>query len=392
MQVMDVLRFLPLSLTLCGTLCGDNTAGRAVQTQPAYFEAITLGDGARFVVRIDDPDSINEAHRIMLGEETRRVHLAADVVKAPASYNEPWSFHLDPNSVSFFADASAECDATALMIEYNLESVGGSFLPNNHWCARSSRLLREFMPPSNPVLTVVSAASFSEVAISPESLASVIGADLARTTEWATGDELPTELGGVEVELNREGSTTRRKSRLVYVSPERINFIVPDGISSGVYRVRLIREGMRSLDAFTRVESVAPGLFFGVADGERYANATLLRVRPDGSRQIDSLFNVDPASGEFTPAPIDFGAPQDQLYLSLYGTGFGTEKVSVAAGSDRVRVLFAGAQGEIPGLDQINIALPHSLAGRRTIDITVSGETDDGHVIESIPVTLLVKR
>src|ERR1035438_7047647 len=71
---------------------------------------------------------------------------------------------------------------------------------------------------SNPI-AVVNAASYDRT-IAPDSLATIFGANLARTTASATLDpngQLPTELASTNVEINGI------LAPLVYVSPGQIN-------------------------------------------------------------------------------------------------------------------------------------------------------------------------
>jgi hypothetical protein len=61
------------------------------------------------------------------------------------------------------------------------------------------------------------------------------------------------------------------------------------------------------------------------------------------------------------------------VYLSLYGTGFDSVPVAIHcyySGSQILPVTYAGPQGQIPGLDQINLQLPAALAGTGTVAIT----------------------
>jgi uncharacterized protein (TIGR03437 family) len=50
--------------------------------------------------------------------------------------------------------------------------------------------------------------------------------------------------------------------------------------------------------------------------------------------------------------------------------------VRIAAGPENLPALFAGPQGAYTGLDQVNVQLPRSLAGRGDVDIllTVDGK------------------
>ena len=70
----------------------------------------------------------------------------------------------------------------------------------------------------------------------------------------------------------------------------------------------------------------------------------------------------------------------DQLFLVLFGTGMrfrsSLSNVSVKIGGIDAPVEYAGPQGEFAGLDQINVRLPRSLAGRggAVLDLLVDGK------------------
>lgn len=86
-----------------------------------------------------------------------------------------------------------------------------------------------------------------------------------------------------------------------------------------------------------------------------------------------------------TAVPIDVSSP---VFVSLYGTGIRgrttLEGVEVRAGGLRLPVQFAGAQGA-PGLDQVNVELPASLAGRGEIPIVLSV---DGKVANTVTLRI----
>ncbi|HYD29627.1 MAG TPA: calcium-binding protein, partial [Azospirillaceae bacterium] len=57
------------------------------------------------------------------------------------SWNQPWTFHLEPSSVFFF-DLSAEVgDASISYVQNHLGEVGGAFLPGSVWTPWSSHLI-----------------------------------------------------------------------------------------------------------------------------------------------------------------------------------------------------------------------------------------------------------
>jgi uncharacterized protein (TIGR03437 family) len=82
-----------------------------------------------------------------------------------------------------------------------------------------------------------------------------------------------------------------------------------------------------------------------------------------------------------TATPIDLGAETDIVVVTLFGTGLRKNtdltRVRATIGGVDAPVLFAGAQGQFAGLDQVNLQLSRSLQGRGEVPIilTVDGQT-----------------
>lgn len=97
-------------------------------------------------------------------------------------------------------------------------------------------------------------------------------------------------------------------------------------------------------------------------------------------------FNISLSNADGTPAAIDAGS-----FVSLFGTGmrYGTSDPMppLMIGTTPVTLLFAGAQGQFDGLDQVNFQIPHSLAGKGEVDLSVV--MPDGKT--SNPVKLKIK-
>lgn len=212
-----------------------------------------------------------------------------------------------------------------------------------------------------PSASAVSSASLA-APIAPESLASIFGAQLADTIAAAADPQSPpASLGGIN--LNVFDSTgAERPAPLLYVSPSQINFQVPAGTLPGSVHL-LVRNGSKTLDVTAQVSGIAPGIF--TVPGN-IAAAYGTRIEPDGSQTI-----LPPA----TPIILD----QRPVYLSLFGTGIrgrsSLNHVSVTIGGIDSQVSYAGAQGSIPGLDQVNVLLPTALlgAGRVPAVLAVDG-------------------
>ena len=116
----------------------------------AYFRFTDVEEKPRFVIKLVDAAKVAHARRILGGEETSRVHVQGTIVKEPASYNPGWSYHLKPETIEFFENAIEVCDATICYVEENLTDVGGSTLPNSHWCPWTSRLVDEVSESGKP--------------------------------------------------------------------------------------------------------------------------------------------------------------------------------------------------------------------------------------------------
>jgi uncharacterized protein (TIGR03437 family) len=79
------------------------------------------------------------------------------------------------------------------------------------------------------------------------------------------------------------------------------------------------------------------------------------------------------SDGSIVPTPINVSA--GPVTLALFGTGFrasGTSGVTATVKGTAVTVTYAGAQPDYPGLDQVNITLPSSLAGSGMVGIQIT--------------------
>jgi uncharacterized protein (TIGR03437 family) len=126
------------------------------------------------------------------------------------------------------------------------------------------------------------------------------------------------------------------------------------------------------------ITRVAPGVLTANATGQGIAAATVLHVRADGLQTVENAAVYDADKGLWEPNPIDMGSDRDQVFLMLYGTGIrhraAASSVTATVNGVSVPVQFSGAQPTYPGLDQVNLRLPYSLAGSGTVDVVVTVE------------------
>jgi hypothetical protein len=110
---------------------------------PAFFEFDVPPSPGKVIIKLTDPEKIQQARAILSGAEQESTHVMGKIVKFPVAYNQGWSYHLNPDTITFFSFAIEVCDATPQYVEDHLDEVGGAFLPGGHWCPWGSRLLRE---------------------------------------------------------------------------------------------------------------------------------------------------------------------------------------------------------------------------------------------------------
>jgi uncharacterized protein (TIGR03437 family) len=95
---------------------------------------------------------------------------------------------------------------------------------------------------------------------------------------------------------------------------------------------------------------------------------------------VEPLITVDPLTRRATQLTIDLGPETDEVRLVFFATGlrFRSSLAGVKLDIDGVDapVEYAGSQGELPGLDQVNARLPRSLAGRGAVAMRL---VVDGH-------------
>jgi hypothetical protein len=96
-----------------------------------------------FFFKITNPDTIQQARCITRDSTIATRHVSGTIIPKRAPYNPEWSFHLDPETIEFFVIKTEVCDANLTFVEDHLDEVGGSTLPNSHWCPWSSQLIAE---------------------------------------------------------------------------------------------------------------------------------------------------------------------------------------------------------------------------------------------------------
>ncbi|MCI0337641.1 MAG: SBBP repeat-containing protein [Acidobacteria bacterium] len=263
------------------------------------------------------------------------------------------------------------------------ESSSGNFpvTPN----ALSAPITRGFtskimIEPRSTDLANVSAASFIRGPLAPESIVAAFGVEMAHTADSSGTTNPFNTLGSVAIKV-RDSDGKEREGQLYYVSPGQINYYLPAGTATGPAQISLTTSRARIAAEEINITTVAPGVFTANADGKGVAAAVMVRVKPDGSQLVEAVSRFDQAQNKFVAIPIDLGQETDRVFLSIFGTGWrfrsSESAVKVTIGGIDVPVTYAGIQPTFVGLDQINVQLSRSLAGKGEVDmvVTVDGKT-----------------
>ncbi len=229
----------------------------------------------------------------------------------------------------------------------------------------------------------VQSAAAPNRAVTPESIASIFGSNLAAATEQAGIQPPPISLGGVTLTVT-DSAGTARVAPLTYVSASQINFVVPAGTVAGNAQFTISNGSAASLTTAGTttgiIQSVAPTLFTMSGDGKGVPAANAIQVTTAAPQTQSSVpvFQCTPSGCESTPIAL---SANTTVYLILYGTGIRNRSslanVTININGIDVPVLYAGLQPSYEGLDQINVQLPQSLSGSGQVNVvlTVDGQT-----------------
>jgi uncharacterized protein (TIGR03437 family) len=238
-----------------------------------------------------------------------------------------------------------------------------------------------------------SAANYAQ-ALALDSIGALFGMELANRTQTAERTPLPETLAGAQVRLTDYLGFTHI-APLFYVAPGQINFHVPTtlrliedpniGLGKNA-RVGVYIDGQLVADGSVNLARINSGLFTSTTGGvQGVAVGLALRIKPDGTQSYEPLSVFDQARNRVVANPIDLTPQNDQVFLILYGTGFrarpSLETVKVTINGTDLEVLYAGPQGELVGLDQLNVRVPRRLVGAGEVRLRFSANETGGSVV-----------
>ena len=231
-----------------------------------------------------------------------------------------------------------------------------------------------------PVTSVSAASNALNASLAPSLIASAYGKGLADSTVNAPLP-LPATVANVGV-IVKDAAGNTREAQLYFISANQINYVVPDQTSVGTATVTMTKNGQTVGSGTIQVAAIAPGIFAANGNGQGAASAEAVKY----PAQTWQFTGTCPAVGSCVTVPFDVGTAATPVYLELYGTGIRGTKSSVTAtiGGTAAAATW-GVQSQYPGMDQVNLLVPTSLAGRGEVDVVL---TVDGVAANTVRVNI----
>jgi uncharacterized protein (TIGR03437 family) len=347
-----VLKYANSALTtFAGTgdvgFAGDNgPANKAVLNNPVGLAIdaagnIYIADANEFRIRVVSPTGI-----ISTVAGSGHVGYVGDGGSALAAYlNFPTGVCLDGSGNIYIAD-------TENNVVRMLSIAAPAILPNGVGSSAT------FLPP-----------------ISPGSLATIAGTNLATSTPPTAATPLPTILAGASVSVNG------RAAPILYASPAQINFQVPWETATGNATVTVSVDGVTSNTITVPVTAAAPGIFYypsGAARAENHDYSLNSSSNPEHAGSFIIAYLT--GSGPVSPAVADGAA------TPATGLVQPTSPISVAIGGQPATVLGAAYTPGFIALLQINITVPSGLAaGSYPMIVTIGGQVSNSATVSVAP-------
>ncbi len=221
-------------------------------------------------------------------------------------------------------------------------------------------------PLAPAISAVANAASYSTAAISPGSLISLFGSNLAAITAGAPSVPLPMSIADTSVTVNGVPAP------LLYESPEQINAQVPWEVPAGPATIAVRTRGAWSAPVNVTIQPAAPGLFTGQNGGAAALNAdgsVNSQQNPAPSGSVISVFFT--GQGPLTTAVDDGASPPSGIIVSA------TSTPSATIGGLPAQIQFTGLAPLYPGVAQMNLKVPALGSGVYPLMVTIGGNTSN---------------
>jgi uncharacterized protein (TIGR03437 family) len=221
----------------------------------------------------------------------------------------------------------------------------------------------------------VNAASYRNPPVAADAIVSIYGADLANQTLAAQNAALPTNLGNTTVSI-MDATGVARPATMYFVSSNQINVVVPAGTAPGPAVFEVTNPAGVQSSSMVDIAPISPAFYTANQNGKGAPSAYVQVVAASGSQTDEPVYSCPEGGGPCTTIPIDVSNSSDKYYLVLFGTGLrgrgSLQQVSATIGNQSVPVLYAGAQSQYEGFDQMILQIPNSLAGAGVVSVVAN--------------------
>jgi uncharacterized protein (TIGR03437 family) len=212
------------------------------------------------------------------------------------------------------------------------------------------------------VAAITNAGSYSTDAISPGSLISLFGSNLAAITASAQTVPLPMSIADTSVTINGVPAP------MLFESSGQINAQVPWEVPPGPAKVVVRTRGASSVSVNVTIQRVAPGLFTDEGGGAAAINMDGSVNAADHPAPAGSVISVFFTGQGPVTTTVDDGAPPATGKIVS-----ATSDVSATIGGAAAQVEFAGLAPLYPGVAQINLKVPALASGVYPLVVRIGG-------------------
>jgi len=236
---------------------------------------------------------------------------------------------------------------------------------------------------------VLNGASFDRnMPVTPGSLISIFGSNLAATTATADSIPLSTVLGNVNVKVN--GIDAPLNGVFPSAGGDQINAQLPWNVQPGTAQVVVTRNGVASAPQTFQVGQFSPGIFstqFGVGqaiainvDGSLAApSGSIAGLATHPAKVGDTVIILATGLGPVSPSVANGANTVDALRTT-------TTVPTVMVGGVSAPVDFSGLSPQFVGVNQLNIRIPAGVptGGAIPLQISMGGLTSNDKVTIAI--------
>jgi uncharacterized protein (TIGR03437 family) len=219
--------------------------------------------------------------------------------------------------------------------------------------------------------TIVNAPNYAPGPFAPNSIATIFGSGLARSSQGLTAGDitnntLPMELNSTRVYVMDSPAP------LLYVSSGQVNFLVPGNQLAGDVKIRVVREGLTGPEVTVTLLDAVPALFPTAAGYAIAAHLDNSLIAPDLPAMAGEVIVVYACGlGRTLPNPAPGAIPQSAAVIQRLSD------LKVYLGGTAIKpasILYAGVTPGSAGLYQIDLVLPDGLGADPEIRVAIADQ------------------